>query len=330
MAGELTVNGAAELAGVLAGVGQDAGEVSIRPGEVIRDTAGLWKFYAGGNPIPAIWCLSGVPHQGAPVLAIVRTPKTGLSTAWVIGSTADAPYQGGTGKVLVVNGDGLTCSVLVEEKAITCKRLVHYTPAVNDNCLLQWHGGSAYMVGRIGSTPPPAPPPPPPPTAPPPAPTVTTGTSPFSAVASGTWTTGYNWNSYFGTNVYSGSGYVPPSSGHWFYNGATKSLAGKTITDVKFYLPARRQAGNYNSTATVHFYRHSSNTKGSSVPSVTVGPYNVNVAAHWGGGYIDLPNSFGDALKAGGGITISGDPYVGFTGISGASNSGHLKIAWKK
>ncbi|WIC89092.1 hypothetical protein SEA_OTTAWA_46 [Arthrobacter phage Ottawa] len=331
MAGNL---GVTDLSDVFSDIGSTGSTVSIQPGELRRSETNAWEFHAGGQPMPVIFTANVIPYSGAPAVAIVRTPPKGLSTAWVVGVSIGSAYQGGVGKVLVVNGDGVTISAEIEGKTVTgVKRMAHYTPVVNDTCLIDWRGGNAYATGKIGSPPPPPPAPTaqPAPAAPPPPPAPITGTSKFTAQASGTWTTGYNWNSYFGTNVYSGSGYVPPSSGHWFYNGATRGLSDKgTITSVRFYLPARRQAGAYNATAAVKFYRHNHNSKGASVPGLTTGPHTVNVAPGWGGGYISLPASFGTALKAGGGISISGDPYVGFTGISGAANSGHLVITWKK
>lgn len=326
MAGQLAT---ADLAGVFADIGGAAGSVSVKGGELRRDAADNWYFLSGGQAVAAVFTDQLVPYQGAPVVAILRTPAKGLSTAWVVGITREEPNRGGTGKILVVNGDGVTVSCEVEGKAVTAKRMAHYTPVVNDTCIVHWVAGQAYAMGKIAS-PPPVITAPPAVVAPPRAAPIT-GTFKAAAQNSGTWTSGYNWNSYFGQNVYSGSGYVPPSSGHWFYNGATKGLADKgTITSVKFYLPARKQAGNYNATAAVKFYRHSTNVKGSGVPVLTTGPHTVNVAPGWGGGYITLPQSFGVALKGGGGISISGDPYVGFTGISGAANSGHLIITWKK
>lgn len=327
MAGQLS--GADVLAGVIAEVGQQAGGVSVKPGEMLVDSAGNWTFSSGGSPVKAIFVTSAVPYPGAPAVAVVQTPPVGMSTAWVIGMTQEGASQGATGKITVVNGDGLTVQVEVERKLITATRLAHYTPAVNDSCLIDYKGGKAYTLGKIGTAT--IAPPPPTATIPPPPPPPQTGTSYFGATDSGTWTSGYNWNSYFGQHCYSGSGYVPPSSGNWLYGGATRGLGDKgTITRVQFYLAARKQAGNYNSAATVHFYRHTSDSKGGAEPSRTHGPHDVSIPAGWGGGYIDLPASFGEALKGGGGISIAGDPYVGFTGLSGAGNSGHLAIDWRK
>jgi hypothetical protein len=128
--------------------------------------------------------------------------------------------------------------------------------------------------------------------------------------------------------VYSGSGYVPPSEGTWFYNGATKSLASRTtINYVSFYLGPRRQAGLYNNVIATHFYVSSDNYKGGQ-PHLVNGPYSINIAPGWGGGWIGLPASFGTSLKSGGSITIAGDPYIGFTAGSASPSSGALKIGW--
>jgi hypothetical protein len=318
---------AAALAQVIAGVGGTA-TATVKPGIVLWDAVVKeWTVQVGGVQQKAIWMTTEPPYDGANCWCVYSTPQGGQSIIYVAGLTANTPALGPSGQVTIVPGGGTTCTVEVRTVALTAIRLAHYTPAVGDEAALLFSGDKIYAVGKVGTatvaplaSPPTTPPPPPPPA---------TGTAKFSASDSGTWTSGYNWNSYFGQNCYSGSGYVPPSSGSWFYGGATRALADKTnVGGVRFWLGSRKAAGSYNSAATVHFYRHSADSRGGSEPSRTVGPYDVSIPAGWGGGFVTLPQSFAVALKGGGGISIAGDPYVGFTAGSQEPNSGYIEIDW--
>jgi hypothetical protein len=294
----------------------------------IELTGATWRVTVGTSPVQAIWSEHVVPYNGAPCILGMSTPPGGQTTAWVLGVTQSAPLVGSTGKVLVATGGSQTITVEVNGVSQTATIVGAYAPVVNDTAYLEQRAGTLYAVGKLGAA---IPIPPVPPTTDqtPPPPPIQTGTSDFRAQDSGTYTAAVGgWNSYYGQNVYSGSGYVPPSTGHWFYNGATRGLADKTnIGQVRFYLGARQRAGNYNAAATVHFYRHNNDSRGGN-PGLTAGPHDISIPAGWGGGWVTLPQSFGVALKGGGGISIAGDPYVGFTAGSAQPNSGYLEIDW--
>lgn len=326
------------MAGQVAEAQREAA-AALSPGPVSEFKAGrielsgaAWKVTVGASPIPAIWMEHIIPRHGAPCLLAMSTLPGGQSTAWVLGMTQQDAIPGNAGKVLVAAGGSATITVEVNGVSQTATIVGPYAPAVNDTAMLEQRAGVLYAVGKVGAIVPPAvgvgggtneiPPPPPP---------VETGTSEFRAQDSGTHTPQVGgWNSYYGANVYSGSGYVPPSTGHWFYNGATRGLADKTnIGEVRFYLGARQRAGNYNAAATVHFYRHNNDSRGGE-PGRTHGPHDVVIPAGWGGGWVTLPQSFGVALKGGGGISIAGDPYVGFVSGAASSMSGTLSIDWSK
>lgn len=324
------------MAGTVGEAQQEAAR-ALAPGPVAEFKAGrielsgsAWKVTVGGSPIQAIWTEHAVPRHGAPCLLALSTLPGGQSVAWVLGMTQQDAMPGDTGKVIVATAGSPTITVDVNGASQTATIIGPYAPAVNDVCLLERRGGVLYAAGKPGATvaastsagaPQAAAPPPP----------VVTGTAEFRAQDSGTHTPAVGgWNGYYGQNVYSGSGYVPPSTGHWFYNGATRGLADKTnIGEVRFYLGARQRAGSYNSAATVHFYRHDNDSKAGE-PGRTHGPHDISIPAGWGGGWLTLPQSFGVALKGGGGISIAGDPYVGF--VSGAASplSGTLSIDWSK
>lgn len=324
------------MAGTVADAQQEAAR-ALSAGPVAEFKAGrvelsgaAWKVTIGTSPVQAIWMEHVIPRDGQPCLLALSTLPGGQTTAWVLGMTQEEAMPGSTGKVLVATGGSQTITVDVNGVSKTATIRGPYAPVVNDVAVLEMRGSILYAVGKLGAAVPAAPinagtaqvPPPPP---------IVTGTSEFRSQDSGTYTAAVGgWNSYYGQNVYSGSGYVPPSTGHWFYNGATRGLADKTnIGTVRFYLGPRQRAGNYNQAATVHFYRHNNDSRSGS-PAATVGPHDISIPAGWGGGWVTLPQSFGVALKGGGGISIAGDPYVGF--VSGAASplSGTLSIDWSK
>lgn len=285
-----------------------------------------WTVLVRGVALPAIWLGSCRPAEGASCMVAV-THIAGESTAWVLGMTFAAPPPDHEVTVTVVPSGGTTATVTALGVSYTAYRLSSYAPTVGDKALVTWIDGDPYLLGAITKAAKEVTK-----TAPPPPPrAATSGYSTFPIRDSGTFTQGYNWNGYFGQHTYSGSGYVPPSSGNWFYGGATRALADKTtITRVRFYLGSRRRAGAYNSAATVHFYVHNANVRGSGEPARISGPFDKTVAAGWGGGYIDLPVSVGTDLKSGGGISIAGDPYVGFTAGAQQPAAGTLLVNWRK
>lgn len=325
------------MAGTVADAQREAA-VALSPGPIAEFKAGriersgtTWRVTMGTSPVQAIWMEHVVPRENAPCLLGLNTLPGGQSTAWVLGMTQQDAMPGNAGIVTVATGGSATITVDVLGVTHTATIVGPYAPVVNDTCLLERRGGQLYAVGKIGavapfqesnSAPPPQAPPPPP---------ITTGTAEFRSQDSGTHTPAVGgWNGYYGQNVYSGSGYVPPSTGHWFYNGATRGLADKTnIGEVRFYLGARQRAGSYNSAATVHFYRHDNDSRGGE-PGRTHGPFDISIPAGWGGGWVALHQSFGVALKGGGGISIAGDPYVGFASGAASPLSGTLSIDWSK
>ncbi len=310
--------------------------LALAPGPVAEFKAGrveltgsTWRVTMGTSPVQAIWLEHVVPRENAPCLLALATLPGGQTTAWVLGMTQQDAMPGNSGKVLVATGGSATITVEVNGVSQTATIVGPYAPVVNDTTLLERRAGTLYAVGKVGATvpvqqsaPPPQAPPPPP---------IQTGTSEFRSQDSGVHTPAVGgWNGYYGQNVYSGSGYVPPSTGHWFYHGATRGLADKTnLGEVRFYLGARQRAGNYNAAATVHFYRHDNDARAGE-PNRTHGPHDISIPAGWGGGWVTLPQSFGVALKGGGGISIAGDPYVGFASGAASPLSGTLSIDWSK
>jgi hypothetical protein len=299
-------------------------EVELRSGTVNLVNS-QWVVSSGGVTVSAVWNNNLIPYDGAQCVLALATIGS-ASIYYVMYITDVQPAMSGPATVTAFTGGASTCTVSINGTNYTAHRVASYTPAVNDVCLVLDMAGDLYAVGALTTyTPPPKPASPPPP----PPPATTTGSSLYTATDSGTWTGAYGgWNSYYGQNVYTGSGYVPPSTGAWFYAGHTRGVAGKTINYIRFYLPPRRNAGSYNSTLTLHLYAHTAWSRGNAEPHRNTSAFSLNVGAHFGGGWISLPGSFAATLQGGGGISIAGDPYMGFTGVGESGSSGALQIGW--
>jgi hypothetical protein len=159
-----------------------------------------------------------------------------------------------------------------------------------------------------------------------------TGTHRTAAIKSDTYGVG-GWGRWAtsqrgGEDVYTGSygGYT--MSGSWFYGAGNTKLAGKTIKAARFRLPGRLRVGNYNAPATIHIYAHTSKNQPGGDVTRTVGPFNVTVEANSPPKWVTLPSTFHAVLAAGGGISIIGDPYAGFTSRLKDPDSGKTELDW--
>ena len=321
----------ARLADTLSSLGQ-GNNVEFRPGTVRLTTAQVsggaqsWFVQCGGKTVDATWNNDLSPWDGAPcVLALITVEKK--TTFHVIYIAAAHPQAAGVGTVTGFTAGQPTCTVSLYGNSYTVQRASSYTPTVGDTVVVQTIAGQMYVFAPLTVYTPP--PPPTPPAPPPPPAAATTGTSTIPAGDSATWSNGYNWNSYYGQDVFQGNQYVPMSSGYWFYNGGTSGLASKTsITAIRFWCPPRKQAGSYNNTLNAHFYAHTSSYRPGGQPTNVVGPFDIAIPPYFGGGWVNLPLSFAATLQGGGGISIAGDPYMGFVGVGGNGNSGALSVDW--
>jgi hypothetical protein len=319
------------LVGTFSDMVSQGATVELRSGVVTQSQnpavgPATWLVSSGGNLVNAIWNNGLTPYNGAPcVLALATVGKT--SIYYVMWITDARPSLSGTGTITAFTAGAATCSVKINGTVYTAQRAAGYTPTVGDVAITLEMNGLLYAIMALTVFTP-APIPTAPAVAAPPQQTAASN-SLVPCQDSGTWTATYGgWNSYYGQNVYSGSGYVPVSTGSWFYNGGTLGLANKTISAIRFWLPPRRQAGAYNSAATIHLYAHTSVSRGSTEPSRAAGPFDFSVPAGWGGDWITLPLSFAATIQAGGGISIAGDPYAGFTGVGENGSSGALSVDW--
>jgi hypothetical protein len=300
-----------------------------------------WWVNIRGNLLDARWLDPIQPLQGGNIVVDITKDGLGQSSALVIGGYTDQPRPS-TGTVLLVGvseivftgddgGSYRTDRFVNPYVAGTPDPMVdppRLTYAPGDPVYLTWDAARPTIIGIIAAIAmpdqvavPPAPP------------TQTSGQTPLVATASDTWGVG-GWGRWAtsqggGEDVYSGTLGAYTLTGSWFYGAPKPELAGKSATRIRFKVPARLPAvGDYNSAVTIHLYAHTSQSRPGTDVTRVVGPVDVNVAAGSSGGFIDLPGSFFSTLAAGGGISIAGNPYVGFNSRLDDPESGKILIDW--
>ena len=289
-----------------------------------------WWANIDGTVIEARWANPITLAQNCPIVVDITDNGTGQSSALVVCAYTDQPMPG-TGSVLSV---GVTTIVITGDdgRVFTTDRFVGASSsfAPGDPVLLLWDATDIPTV--VGKIPVVAPPPPPVPPPAPPAPKPTTGVAKAAAGKTNTWWAPGGWGSWAGSTqggeqIYSGSYGAGPVTGSWFYGSAFTNLGSREITEIRFRLPARLNIGASGS-ATVHLYAHTSKYQPGGDVARTVGPFDVTVSQAQGAHWIKLPLTFASVLKAGGGISIAGDPYVGFDGRLKDPQSGRIEMDW--
>lgn len=305
-----------------------AGSTSREFGTAYYDGTEWWAIVRG-SPIMARWLDPIQPLQGGKIVVDLTTDGKGLSTALVIGGYTDQPRPstgtaqevipaGTSTQIVFVGSDGVTYT--------TDRFIGSYSPG--DPIYLTWDAAKPTIIGKIQALapPPPVAPPPPPP------PVIATGSETLLVTASDTWGVG-GWGRWAksqngGEFVYSGSWAGQTLTGSWFYGAPRPALQGKTITRIQFRVPPRELVGNHNSPAAIHIYAHTSGARPGGDVARVVGPQYVVVDPGFQGGDIDLPLTFAATLAAGGGISIAGDPYIGFLSRLKDPQVGKLLIDW--
>jgi len=285
-----------------------------------------WWANMAGNLLDARWLDPIQPVQGGKIVVDITNDGQGQSTALVIGGYADQPRPS-IGTILSVGATEVVVTGEFGGSFTTDRYTGTYAPG--DPVVLMWAAGKPSILGKVPqavSAPPPV--------APPAAAQVAgTGQVKRIASASDTWGVG-GWGRWAtsrsgGEDVYSGSQSGYTVTGAWFYGAPDPALSGKTVTGIRMYLPRRLPGvGGYNSPATIHIYAHDSQQRpGGDVNRVTAA-FDYTVPAGFNGGLIDLPLSFAGTLAAGGGISIAGNPYIGFESRLDNPESGKLLIDW--
>jgi hypothetical protein len=298
-------------------------------GLVVVTATGL-GVNVNGNVIPARWADPLVVAAGDTVLVEVSGGLVGQGEAFVRCRLNKTPRPA-QATVTTVPPSSPTITVTgTDGTAYTATFVSSYTPTVNDSVILSWNAAVPTVLGKTGTVaaPTPTPPTPPPPSAP------TAGTSFYPATDSDTYWSGGGWGSVRGSvnDVTQGTVYGTsnPVSGAWFYAGTTTELAGRTITRIQLRVGSRKPIGSNNAALNAHLYAHTSATKPGGDVSRTVGPYDVTIQPGAAPQTFDLPLTFASVLLAGGGISITGDPYLGFYGRYTQTDSGTLALDWTR
>lgn len=283
-----------------------------------------WLVNLGGNIIPARWSNQIQPLQGMALAVDLAKDRFGQASALVVCGYTDQPRPS-TGSVLTV---GVTEIVFTGEDGTTYttdRYIGTYT--VGDPVLLDWSAGKPTILGKIPgvtSTALQSPP-----EAAPAAPA--TGTTTLVAIKSNTWGVG-GWGRWAtsingGEDVYTGTWGGQTVTGAWFYGAKKPILTGKTITRARIRLPQRLNVGA-SGDATVHLYAHTSSNQPGGDVNRTQGPFNVTLRQGHPPNWATLPSSFHSVLASGGGISIAGDPYMGFAGRLDDPQSGKITLDW--
>lgn len=289
-----------------------------------------WWANINGSQVMARWMDPIQPLQGGNIVVDITKEGRGLYTALVIGGYTNQPRPstgtitdflpaGPSNRIVFTGEDGISYT--------TDRSIGSYD--LGDPVYVTWDAALPTVIGKIAAiavTPPAAAPLPP-------GGGDITGTQRTPASASDTWWAPGGWGSYAtsrngGEDVYSGSYYSGPTTGAWFYGPANTVLAGKTIKEARFRLPQRLNAGNYNDPATVHLYAHDAQARPGGDVNRVSGPFDVAIGGKAPPQWVVLPASFHAVLVAGGGISISGDPYVGFQSRLKDPDSGKLELDW--
>lgn len=312
-------------------------------GDIAKPSGGVQIVPAFADAYPNVR-IGGLVQEAAWPSGVYASPGEPLFVAQLV--KPDAPAQnvvlGRAGEdgpreasVTTVPGGSDTITVTADGVDHTATFLAAYTPTVGDRVRLLWQGRDVTVLGKVGVSPGAVIPTN---TTPPPPPASSAGTFPAPATDSATYWGPGGWDSIRpgGGIVTQGTVYGTANvvTGSWFYGNSMAELAGATINRVRFRVPQRRSVGNYNSAGTIHLYTHNApNRPGGDVTRVS-GPTDWVVPAGWNPapdqGFIDLPTSYAATLINGGGISISGDPYLGFVGKPADPASGQLLIDWSR
>jgi hypothetical protein len=313
------------------------GGVSVRYGAARWDGT-QWLIDDNGSYLPADWLDPIQPVQAGPIAYLLVTDGYGQSSALVLGGITKQPRPGtGTVQDITAGGTATTITVLADDNNtyVTSRFIGSYN--LGDPVLLDWTAGVPTVLGKIAEM-----------TITPDAaitqPAATkTGTATLTATASDTWSVN-GWGTWAGSTngrekVYSGtqSGYTV--TGSWFYGPWGTSLAGLTIREARFRVPARLSGVGTSGAVTINLYAHTSQSRPGGDVTRTEGPFAVTLPPGYDPGrdvlnpalppgWVVLPSSFHAVLQSGGGVSIAGGGYVGLNGRLDDGASGQIDIDW--
>jgi hypothetical protein len=248
-----------------------------------------------GSRIPALLGTTFLPEVGENVWVWVINDMY-----FIMGSTAVKPDQG-----TVVSASGGLATLTTSVGTTIAAPYVGAAPSAGQVMKLLWHNGPFAML--MSTSPAPAPPPPPPPSG------ATTHTHYFAAIDAGSygsrWWTDQVWAS-------------DNNLGAWFYGSKISDTipAAAAISSVQIYISPQQISGS-----APNFALHPYQVKPGGSPSYSL----VTAIGVGGGGWLNLPTSFGNGLKAGGGSAGVGVDHGGyniFNSLAADGQSGALSI----
>ena len=193
-----------------------------------------------------------------------------------------------------------------------------YTPTVGHTVAVLWGTTQGIVIGTAGAQAGVAPSPTTPTTG-----VTTSGVLTLQPVEVASWRAG---SLYSTTEVIQGTWQsYGPHDGAYFYGGVSSELAGATITSARIYLDRMQGGFNYGPGEPVHLHWHPHASR----PAVlALDSYSADVTVPLGANWYPLDLTIAQALTNGGGVGVTGMPYVKLK--SASSGSGLIELAWTR
>lgn len=236
-------------------------------GTFVSATATTFTVDVGGGRIPAVPATPYLPLVNEPVWVwfIDGTP-------YVVGPTVTKPDRG-----VVATVSGGMVRLVTDFGEVIAPYSANITPTSGQTMKLTWSGG-AYAISVMSNSPAAPTPPPAPGTG------VTTHVDTFTALDGGSFNSSWSTSLFYASNTYLAAAFFGTKI-------ADTIPASASVSAVEVYIsPQQIQGSNPN----FALHAHQSRPGG---PPTLLSSTPVDIAAGW----IGLPTSFGNALKAGGG-----------------------------
>ena len=299
----------------------DLSVVRLKAGIVQAAANGAFTVNVDGSTPPVSWPAGYIPTGGDAVRVLLVDGE-----AHVLGPVITTGQRPLTGTVSGAASFG-TVPVTTTAGVMRC-RYVGTAPAIGALVRLDWQSTSPWIWPSAAATVPT--PDPGTGTPPPPPPVQSSGTLTITATDSGSWQVGGTWG-WAGNDVIQWRfGSNRENRGAWFYGNGAAQLAGATITGARIRLGARLRIGSYNAAQTLHLYRHTNPARPAGDVARVAGPHDITLAPSARADWTPIPTAWGQDLITGGGIAVTGSPYVGITGVDADPASGQLQLDWRR
>ena len=300
-----------------------------------------WLINDNGKLLRALWLDPIQPLQGGQLAYLLIKDDYGQSSALVMGGYTKQPRPS-TGTILAFGEPSLI--VLAGEDGVTYTTSRYLGPiagyALGDDVYVTWDAAQPTVLGQVSEI---TVTPPPPQQAPA---TGSSGTIHLIASASDTYGVG-GWGRWSGSQngrekVYTGTQGSYTVTGSWFYGHWGTALAGLTVNQARFRIPARLPGVGSSGPVTIYLYAHTSQSRPGGDVTRVAGPFAVTVpagydpATHYfdpanpnlAPGWVVLPADFHATFASGGGVSMAGGPYTGVNGRLDDAQSGQTDLDW--